>query len=123
MTTLTTQYGTFVTLARTLLNQSGVFVTYGRFDEEVSGHEVGGDNRVEQKLQVKVLLRAKFLRRQADGFVPSLESTALMANNGFDPKQGDYIIEPDGKRSPITDITVIAPDGFPILYYLGFRDG
>ena len=120
---LTTQYGSFVTLAQNLLNQNGVFVTYGRFDEEVGGHEIGGDNRVEQKLRVKVLLRAKFFRRKADGFPTSLESTALMANNGFDPKPQDYIIEPDGKRSPIIDVTVIAPDGFPILYYLGFREG
>ena len=121
--TVTTQYGSFVTLARNLLNQNGVTVTYGRFDENVTGHTIGGDNRVEQKLMVKVLFRTKFLRRMAAKFMPATESTALMANNGFKPKTDDYIIEPNGKRSPIDEITVIAPDGFPILYYLGFRDG
>ena len=121
--TLTTQDGSYVALARRLLENSGVSVTYGRFDEPVGDQAVGRDGRVEQKLTVKVLLRAKFLRRQAGQFMQSLESTALMANNGFKPKPGDYIIEPDGKRSPIDEITTVAPDGFPILYYLGFRDG
>lgn len=120
---LTTQYGSFVTLAQNLLDQRGVFVTYGRYDENATGHTVGGDNRVEQKLRVKVLFRTKFLRKMAGKFIQSTESTALMANNGFKPKPNDYIIEPNGKRSPIDEIAEIGPDGFPILYYLGFREG
>jgi len=120
---LTTQYGSFVTLARNLLTERGVTVTYGRFDESVAGQPVGGDGRVEQKLQVKVLFRTKFLRQMAGTFMQSTESTALMANNGFKPKPQDYLIEPNGKRSPIEEVTEIAPDGFPILYYLGFREG
>ena len=121
--TLTTQYGDFVTLARTLIDQFGVTVKYVRFDEDVAGHEVGGDNRVEESFQLKLFMRGKFLRRMADSFKPSFEATALMANNNFDPKPQDYIVEPDGKQSVVVQIQAVAPDVFPIFYYLGFRDG
>ena len=121
--TQTTQFGDFVTLAKALLNDFGVTVTYGRMVPELTGQAVGTDNRTEQKLQLKVFFRTNFFRRQTAKYLPSFESVALMANEGFRPKNGDYLIKPDGKRVPIYDMTMIAPDDFPILYFLGIRDG
>ena len=55
--------------------------------------------------------------------MPRNELTALMGAVEFTPKVGDYLITPKGTRYPIDEITVVAPDGEPILYYLGLIDG
>ena len=121
--TVTTQYGSFVTLARQLLQQRGVKVTYGRKDEPVTGQGIGEDKSVGQRLEVNVLFRAGYRRRQSGSFLPSNELTAIMPNTGFEPKPNDHLITPAGKRYPVDDVTIIAPDGFPIMYFLGLRDG
>ena len=120
--TVTTQYQSFGDLGKNLLEQRGVKVTYGVFDPEVTGQGVD-DGRVEETHEVNVLFKTGFRQRGSGTFTPMNEISAIMHQVPFDPKPGDYLITPQGKQYPITDVVVTSPDGVPLVYELRLTDG
>ena len=121
--TLTTKYNEFIDLAKTLLAENGVAVTYGVHDNELTGQAVNDDNRVEKTYKVNVFLSREVLRRQAGTFMPEDRTGALMEAVPFEPKTGDYMITPAGRRYSVTGVIAEQPDGVPIYYELMLQDG
>ena len=109
-----TQYGNFIQLAQRLIAGKGIKVTYGFLEPEYAD-QTTDDTRIENITEVDVVFRTGFHRRQAGTFLPRNELSALMGAVDFKPKTGDYLITPKDKRYPIDEITVIAPDGEPVL--------
>ena len=119
---MTTKYAGEIADAQKSIAEAGIKVTYGFLEPEY-GQQTTEDTRIETVTEVDVFFRTGFYRRQGDSFMPRNQLTALMASVNFTPKIGDYLITPKGKRYPIDEVTVIAPDGEPILYYLRLTDG
>ena len=120
---LTTKYNEFIDLAKTLLAESGVTVTYGVHENELTGQAVNDDNRVEKTYKVNVFLSREVLRRQAGTFMPEDRAGGLMEAVPFNPKTGDYMIMPDGRRYGVTGVVAEQPDGVPLYYEILLQDG
>lgn len=119
---MTTKYLADIQSAQDSIREDGISVTYGFLEPEFR-QQTTDDTRIESTVEVNVVFRTAFNRRQAGTFMPRNELTALMGAVDFIPKVGDYLITPKGTRYPIDEITIVAPDGEPILYYLGLIDG
>ena len=122
--TVTTRYGDFITLGQQLLRDYGVKVTYGVHDNELTGQSVNDDNRVERTYQVNFLFDQEVLRRQAGTFMPEDKNGGYMeAGLPFEPKTGDWLITPTGRRYSVIGVIAEQPDGVPLIYEILLEDG
>lgn len=121
---LSTKFRSQLRKARQKIAQYGVCVEYISKLPELHGQTPNRDNRVDVRYSVNVLFLRKSRRRDAGRFLLSNETEFIMAAGvPFDPKPGDAVYDPKGKRYPVDDVRIVGPDGFPILYRVRCIDG
>ena len=106
------------------IQKKGVQVEYGQYHPALLGQATNTDNRVEVRYQVYVLFLDEEQGRDGGSYLPSNELEVLMAGGqAFEPKAGDWLVTPAGKRYPVESVSKLQPDGVPIRYILRLVDG
>ena len=118
------KYRRSIRRAGVALKKVGRLVQYIERNEELYGQAINADNRVETQHWVYAFNRRWSRGKDAGQFEPTNELEVILAGVvPFEPKQGDFLIDPWGKNWPVDNVRIVGPDFYPILYYLRMIDG
>lgn len=119
---MTTKYQRSLDKIKNKIADRGVRVEYYSEEAPLLGQAVNRDNRVTTRHHVAVIFTNESLGR--DGFKPSDYGEAILAGDApVQPKPGDYLITPLGRRYSVSEVVRLEPDGVPLRYTLRLIDG
>lgn len=118
-----TKYKQELATVQRLLPQFGVKVTVQTPEDPLAG-EVG-DDAILQEYTTSVVFTGSYSSRSGGGDYTRFDYLRMLMppSDNPAPRAGDIVTTPEGRKYIVETVSIIQPDGVPLLFDVSVRDG
>lgn len=117
---MVSKYPEMIALAKEMASRFGTRVKVESPTNTITGQQDPVSYTV---YEIDVVFKINYSTRETNYMRMDYLRLLMPASNNPQPRSGDILTTPDGRKLIVETVSVVKPDGFPIVYDLSVRDG
>ena len=117
---MASKFPQMIELAQRMASRFGTRVKVQTPSNTITGQP---DDPVFETYEIDVVFKVNYTTRQTDYIRMDYLRMLFPATKYREPRAGDVVTTPNGRKYIVETVSAVKPDGFPVVYDVSVRDG